>query len=204
MKEAHDLNASIEELIEQIDLAIAYANAGVAPYTEVQIVTIAYTLIFNTGMYNDACKEWRKRSASNKTWSNYKTHFMDAHDNLRQTQQTAKVAGYHSANFAMSEIEAAEQEAANAHYIENTEVARDEYMADTADALENLATATASDHGAVAQLTDTNEKLVDTNSKLMTQIVTLKKEVELLRKNAKTVNAKQNSRAPQQFKGTRA
>ena len=93
MKEAYDPNAPIEDLIEQIDLAIAYADAGGAPYTVVQTITIAYTLIFNTVMYNNACKEWRKRSASDKTWSKYKTHFMDAHDNLRQTQQTAKVAG---------------------------------------------------------------------------------------------------------------
>ena len=128
---------------------------------------------------------------------------MDAHDDLCQTQQTVKGAGYHSANFGMSEIEAAEQEAVNAHYTANTEVARDGYMSDTADALANLATETASYHGAAAQLTDTNENLVETNSKLTTQIVTLTKEVELLRKNAKTENTKQNSGAPRQFKGTR-
>ena len=92
----------------------------------------------------------------------------------------------------------------NAHYTANTEVARDGYMSDTADALANLDTETASDCGAVAQLTDTNAKLVETNSKLTTQIVTLTKEVELLRKNAKIANAKQNSGAPRQFKGTHA
>ena len=96
----------------------------------------------------------------------------------------------------MSKIEAAEQEDANAHCTANTAVSRDGYMADTADALMNLSTATAFDHGAVSQLTDTNAKLVETNSNLTTQIVTLTKEVELLQKNSKTANAKQNSGAP--------
>ena len=56
MKEAHDPNAPIEDLIDQVNSVIAYADAGGTPYTAVQIVAIAYTLIFNTGLYNDACK----------------------------------------------------------------------------------------------------------------------------------------------------
>eukprot|EP00957_Ditylum_brightwellii_P027488 2077963-Ditylum_brightwellii.AAC.1 len=50
--------APIEDLFEQLsdgqDLAIA---AGV-PYSENQLVTKAYDLIFKTGVHSDACQEW--------------------------------------------------------------------------------------------------------------------------------------------------
>eukprot|EP00957_Ditylum_brightwellii_P143931 10967293-Ditylum_brightwellii.AAC.1 len=53
----------LEDLFEQIndgqDLAIA---AGI-PYSDIQLTTKAYNLIFKTGVHNDACHEWNCRPA---------------------------------------------------------------------------------------------------------------------------------------------
>jgi hypothetical protein len=40
-----------------------------------QIVSRAYLIILQTGMYPDACPEWRYRALVDQTWPNFKTNF---------------------------------------------------------------------------------------------------------------------------------
>ena len=51
-----DPNTPFESLIDQIETAVEYADAGNQAYTPVQVVNTAFTLIFNTGLYFDECK----------------------------------------------------------------------------------------------------------------------------------------------------
>jgi hypothetical protein len=60
MKTAYDPNQPIEAFIDQIEDCVAFANAGLAPYTVPQIISTAYTLMFNTGIFPDACCVWRR------------------------------------------------------------------------------------------------------------------------------------------------
>jgi hypothetical protein len=106
-------------------------------YTIPQIVAIAYNSVFQTGLFAGACQEWRCRPVAYKTWTNFKTDFALAHQELRESQVTSQSAGFHSANLA--------------HNINQQQ--------NTADALANLATATAADHSIVSQLTNTNSQL---------------------------------------------
>jgi hypothetical protein len=48
-------------------------------YGAQQIINIAYALIFNTGVYGDACKEWEKQYILEKIWDNFKAHFTTEH-----------------------------------------------------------------------------------------------------------------------------
>jgi hypothetical protein len=57
MKEPYDPNQPIEAFIAQIEDAIALANAADAAYAQAQIILIAYNLIFQTGMFPEACRE---------------------------------------------------------------------------------------------------------------------------------------------------
>jgi hypothetical protein len=60
MCQSYDPSRPIEDLFKQMQDGRAYAQAGQQPYGTQQIINIAYALIFNTGVYGDACKEWEK------------------------------------------------------------------------------------------------------------------------------------------------
>jgi hypothetical protein len=52
----YDSNLLIETLFQQIQDARAFAVAGGQPYGAAMIVNVAYTLVFNTGLFTDACR----------------------------------------------------------------------------------------------------------------------------------------------------
>jgi hypothetical protein len=51
----YDANQLIETLFQQIQDARAFAVAGGQPYGAAMIFNVAYTLVFNTGLFPDAC-----------------------------------------------------------------------------------------------------------------------------------------------------
>ena len=63
MRESYDQTKPIEIIFEQIVEAVEYANAGSTTYHDKQILSKAYLLVRNAGMYNDVCREWRKTAA---------------------------------------------------------------------------------------------------------------------------------------------
>jgi hypothetical protein len=136
----YDPNHLIETLFQQIKDTRAFALAGGQPYGAAMIVNVAYTLIFNTGLFPDACQAWQSRAIAGKTWAQFKLDFATAHREFCLTNQTAQQSGFHSANMMI-------------------EQGRDESMQDTVDEIAQLAPAMASDRGTVATLTTTNAKL---------------------------------------------
>ena len=141
MKSPYDANQPIESFIDQIEDGVALADAAAAPYTSAQIIAIAYNVLFSTGMFPDACRDWRRRPILEQTWATFKIDFALAHQELRDSQVTSNQAGY--------------QQAANAAY----DTASYDIQQETALAIANLATATASDRSTVANLTATNSSL---------------------------------------------
>jgi hypothetical protein len=137
----YDPNQPIEMLFQKIQDARAFAVAGGQPYGVAMIVNVAYTLVFNTGFFLDACRAWQSRAIAGKTWAQFKLDFTTAHREFRLTNQTVQQSGFHSANMMI-------------------EQGHEEKMQDTVDAIAQLATATASYRGTVATLTTTNAKLV--------------------------------------------
>jgi hypothetical protein len=103
-------------------------------YVAAMIDSVAYTLVFNTGLFPDACRAWKSRAIATKTWAQFKINFATAHCKFRLTNQTAQQSGFHSANMMI-------------------EQGRDDSMQETAEAIAQLDTATASDRGTVATLT---------------------------------------------------
>jgi hypothetical protein len=114
-----------------------YADAGDNAYTANQVVSNAYTLVFNTGMFPEACQDWRRLPGDEKTWATFKIDFAEAYRDFRLSQATNQSKGFHSANNAM-----------------------DSFVTDTANAFANLATATASDRKLVANLAASNQTLI--------------------------------------------
>jgi hypothetical protein len=119
-------------LFQQIQDARAVVVAGGEPCGDSIIVYIAYTFVFNTGLFPDACRVWQVRPAAQNTWIN-----AAAHREFRLTKQTAHQSGFHSAN---------------------TMIENHPYQG-TVDAIAQLAVAMSSDCDTVATLTATNAKL---------------------------------------------
>ncbi len=137
MRTTYDPNQPIETFFDQIEDAVTLADAAKAPYTEPQIIAIAYNTIFTTSMFPEACREWRRRPIIEHTWSNFKAAFAEAHQDFRESQVTSQQSGYHNANAAF------------------------ELQQDTATAIANLATATAADRSTFSNLTATNSILTN-------------------------------------------
>jgi hypothetical protein len=162
----YDPNQPIETLVQQIQDARAFAVAGGHPYGATMIVNVAYTPVFNTGLFPDECRAWQSRAIAGRTWAQFKLDFATAHREFRLIKQTAQQSGFHSANMMIE------------HKLEET-------MQDTVDARAQLATATASDRGTVTTLTTTNAKLATQLEAAHAQIAQLKNEIATLKNKIK-------------------
>ena len=97
LRSVYDPNQPIESLYEQIDNAIAFATSADNEYTDKHTVSIGYAIKFQTGVYADGCKVWRKKLEADKTWPTFKTFFTNANQDLRQSKATTASTGYHPA-----------------------------------------------------------------------------------------------------------
>jgi hypothetical protein len=134
MHQPWDPNTSFETLIKQLEDGIELADAANQAYTDAQVLTLAYTLVYNIGLYFDECKHWKARPAQDQTWNNFKTAFLTAQTELRLQQQATSSRTSFSAFANDKENQAT-------------------------DALANLAEATAADRHAFCQLVTTNSDL---------------------------------------------
>ena len=87
-----DVSLPIETLYDQIEDVVELADAGQTPYIAPQVVAIAYSLAFTTGQLTEACRDWKRTTATHKTWANFKMDFGLAFQELRESQQTAQGA----------------------------------------------------------------------------------------------------------------
>jgi hypothetical protein len=162
----YDPNQLIKMLFQQIQDARAFAFAGGQPYGNAMIINVLYTLIFNMGLFPDACRAWQSRDFAGKMWAQFKIDFATGHRELRLTNQTAQQSGFHSANMMI-------------------EQGRTESMHDTAEAIAQLATATASDRSTLATLPTTNAKIATQLEADNALIAQLNNEIETLKNKIK-------------------
>jgi hypothetical protein len=102
---------------------------------------VGYDKIFANGHFISACHRWNEKPNIEKTWSQFKTHFYAAHCQHKQMQgESAATSGYNAANASVVQTE-------------------DQMAEATIGALANLETATATDRGVVATLTEDNARL---------------------------------------------
>jgi hypothetical protein len=142
MRRAWDPQQPVESLFKQIQDCADYSEAGGVLIGHPQKINVGYAKIFATGHFMSACHRWNEKPLADKTWAQFKAHFSVAHRQNKQMQgESAATAGYHSFNAAVGQTEDQMDEA-------------------TIGALANLATATTSDRGVVATLTEANAHIV--------------------------------------------
>ena len=72
MNALQNINKPFESIIEQIEAAVDFANAGKVLYTKDQVATTAYDLIFDMGYFTDVCLWWNQMTSTSKTWAEFK------------------------------------------------------------------------------------------------------------------------------------
>ncbi len=66
MNEPMDPNDPIDIYFKRVEDCVQYADAGKCAFTPEQIILIVYIALQTSGVYEDACKEWRKRQSKIK------------------------------------------------------------------------------------------------------------------------------------------
>ena len=98
MKTPFDVSLRIETLYDQIEDGIDLSDAEQTPYTAEQVVAIIYSLVFATGSFPDAYREWKRTGTGHKTWTNFKVDLDLAFKEMRESQLTSQGAGFSAQN----------------------------------------------------------------------------------------------------------
>jgi hypothetical protein len=178
MRRAWDSQQPVESLFKQIQDCANYSEAGGVLIGHPQKINVGYAQIFATGHFMSACRRWNEKPLIEKTWAQFKAHFSTAHSQHKQMHgESAATSGYHSANAAVVHTE--------------------EQMADaTIGALANLATATASDRGVVATLSEGNSRLakqLEDNSNELWELKDLIKKERIEKRDQHSFNPSPNN-----------
>ena len=75
----------IDGIFSAIDDLVHYADAANSAYTQTQIINIAYIILNRTGHFRRWILDWNAKQAVQKTWTNFKLHFREAHQQLKET-----------------------------------------------------------------------------------------------------------------------
>eukprot|EP00957_Ditylum_brightwellii_P169299 12885207-Ditylum_brightwellii.AAC.1 len=111
----------IEKYIARIKKCMDIAANGGAPYSQEQILMLAFDAMYRTGLCNEKSITWKDMAPADKTWPNWKIFFMKVIQDKRRLKRAAGT----SYNTSSAVAETLQQ--------------------DTIDALANLASATADD-----------------------------------------------------------
>ena len=162
---AYDPNLPIETLWTQISEAVAYAEAGKSKFTKEQILNAAVAAVTVSGVFQEDLKKWKDKTATDKTYANFKPYFMKAHRSWRSSLRTT--AGNH---FPRVNSAAALPSTQNPSPLSTST-----FSNDFSESLANLATATSADRATVATLTDTvatlSAQLADAQAKLVSSLL---------------------------------
>ena len=93
MKTAISAETLFEDFVEKIETAVD-AVATQVPYTREQIVSIAFTIVENAGIYYDGVKEWRRKYTADKKWEAFKTFFAREFREIRIQPRTSASEGF--------------------------------------------------------------------------------------------------------------
>jgi hypothetical protein len=89
----------IEDLFEQLRAGAAFALEGGDILPPASVVRLGYTIILQTGLFDEACRSWRDKDQQDRTMVLFKKHFKKWEKD-RRLMLTTGTAGYHGANHA--------------------------------------------------------------------------------------------------------
>jgi hypothetical protein len=90
----------IEDLFEQLRVGMEFAIEGGDAMSVQEQVRLGYNIIDETGLFTQACRDWRILTPVQQTFDEFKIHFKKWDRDRRYTDTSAS-AGYHGANQAV-------------------------------------------------------------------------------------------------------
>jgi flagellar basal body rod protein FlgC len=94
LMESWDGSSPFETVINRVNQCIAYAAYAGNLSSPRQILSKVFHVVFQTGLFHITCREWKRLPATQKTYTNFKTHIVLAQQDNRNEQRTSKEAGY--------------------------------------------------------------------------------------------------------------
>ena len=76
----HPIDVIFNKVEDLSDLSVAAR----ADFSEQQLINIAHVIINSTGKYQPYIREWSRLPNDQKTWPHFKTHFRQAHQELKE------------------------------------------------------------------------------------------------------------------------
>ena len=78
----------MDHVYNAVSKLMDFADAANAPYSQAQIINIAYKLVKSTGRFSQAITEWNRlvdANANHRTWMNFKDHFRRAYKEVKES-----------------------------------------------------------------------------------------------------------------------
>ena len=89
----------VDIIFNQVEDLVEFSEMANCPFSNSQMINIAYTIINKTKCFRDGIIAWNQKPALDKMWINFMTHFRIVHDELAETGELTKEScGYHQAN----------------------------------------------------------------------------------------------------------
>jgi hypothetical protein len=67
----------IDSLFKQLKDGVRFAAAGHEPIGDLQVARMGYTILLQTGLFTEACREWRQKDVELRTFAAFQSHFRD-------------------------------------------------------------------------------------------------------------------------------
>ena len=96
----------IDIIFNKVEDLSDFSTAARADFTEQQLINIAYVIISKTGKYQPYIREWTRFPHNQQTWANFKTHFRQAHQELKEAGDlTIRETQFQTANIVQEVID---------------------------------------------------------------------------------------------------
>ena len=135
LMESYNASQPIKMYYEKIEDCIQYAKDRGTTISTEQVMQTVYHVVHVSGLYNDACKKWRRRHTTTKTWEHFKAFFSTEYYDQQEQQ---RITSGHT------------------HFFTNAAIGNANI--NIGDTLDNLALAATNDRDILNQLVASNKK----------------------------------------------
>ena len=93
LETAWDPHSPTETVFKRANDCRAFARSGGDQLTDSKLIRETLKVFEKSGVLGDGVKDWKKKTAANKTWANMRTHFRDANRRRLLDSRTSNEAG---------------------------------------------------------------------------------------------------------------
>ena len=87
-KLTYNVSDPIDDIFNPVEDLCEIAELENCPYSARQQVNIGYLIVSKQPIFRSDVRKWMMKSSVDKTWTNFMTHFCQAHQELQDTDTT--------------------------------------------------------------------------------------------------------------------